>query len=85
VIFPGGGSVVSATIAFSGTMAIGGAARAYYIRGLSLEQAKRAFRKGRKDQEKKAEDRSVKEGPPEPAPPEEEVPDSDGDRAERED
>ena len=38
VIAPGGGSVVSATIAFSGTLAIGAAARAYYIRGLSLER-----------------------------------------------
>jgi predicted GTPase len=45
VVFPGGGSVVSATIAFSGTMAIGAAARAYYIRGLSFEQARKAFRK----------------------------------------
>ena len=48
LVFPGGGSVVSATIAFSGTMAIGSAARAYYIRGLSLEQARKAFRKGPK-------------------------------------
>ena len=41
VIAPGGGAVVSATIAFSGTMAIGSAARAYYIRGLSFEEARR--------------------------------------------
>lgn len=51
VVFPGGGSVVSATIAFSGTMAIGSAARAYYIRGLSIDQARKAFRKGAKAKE----------------------------------
>jgi uncharacterized protein (DUF697 family) len=45
VIAPGGGPVVSAAIAFSGTMAIGAAARAYFIRGASLEGAKRIFRK----------------------------------------
>ena len=49
VIAPGGGSVVSATIAFSGTMAIGAAARAYYIRGLSLGEARKAFRREKKD------------------------------------
>ncbi len=55
VIAPGGGSIVSASIAFSGTMAIGSAARAYYIRGLSLEDARRTFRKGRKAKEAKVE------------------------------
>jgi uncharacterized protein (DUF697 family) len=45
VVAPGGGPVISATIAFSGTMAIGAAARAYFIRGLSLEDARRAFRR----------------------------------------
>jgi predicted GTPase len=49
VIAPGGGSVVSATIAFSGTLAIGAAARAYYIGGLSLAEARKAFRRGKKD------------------------------------
>jgi hypothetical protein len=39
--------VISATIAFSGTMAIGAAARAYFIRGLSLEDAKRLVRRKR--------------------------------------
>jgi predicted GTPase len=53
IIAPGGGPVVSATIAFSGTMAIGAAARAYFIRGLSLEDAKRVFRrKGRAKDER---------------------------------
>ncbi len=47
VVAPGGGPVVSAAIAFSGTMAIGSAAAAYFIRGVSLEDAKKVFRKGR--------------------------------------
>jgi uncharacterized protein len=51
VIAPGGGSVVSATIAFTGTLAIGAAARAYYIGGLSLADARRAFRKKRAETE----------------------------------
>jgi predicted GTPase len=50
VVAPGGGPVISATIAFSGTMAIGAAARVYYIRGLSIDDARRAFRKKRKDE-----------------------------------
>jgi predicted GTPase len=45
VIAPGGGSIVSATIAFTGTMAIGAAAKAYYIRGVSLADARRVFRR----------------------------------------
>ncbi len=45
LVAPGGGSVVSATIAFTGTMAVGAAARAYYIRGLSLGDARKAFRR----------------------------------------
>ncbi len=45
IVAPGGGPVVSATIAFSGTMAIGGAARAYFIRGVSLDDARRIFRR----------------------------------------
>jgi uncharacterized protein (DUF697 family)/GTPase SAR1 family protein len=47
VVAPGGGPVISATIAFSGTMAIGAAARAYFIRGLSLADAKRIVRRKR--------------------------------------
>ena len=45
IIAPGGGSIVSATIAFTGTMAIGAAAKAYYIRGVSLAAATRVFRR----------------------------------------
>jgi predicted GTPase len=48
VVAPGGGPVISATIAFSGTMAIGAAARAYFIRGASLGDAKRALRRSKK-------------------------------------
>jgi hypothetical protein len=36
---------VSATIAFTGTMAIGAAAKAYYIRGVSIADARRVFRR----------------------------------------
>jgi uncharacterized protein (DUF697 family) len=42
-IAPAGGSVVSASIAFSATMAIGSAARAYFIDGVSLRDARRLF------------------------------------------
>jgi len=45
VVAPGGGPVVSATIAFSGTMAIGAAARAYFVGGVSLKDARRIFRR----------------------------------------
>jgi predicted GTPase len=45
VVAPGGGPVVSGAIAFSGTMAIGAAARAYFIRGVSLDEAKRVLRR----------------------------------------
>ncbi|MGH7296129.1 MAG: GTPase family protein [Polyangiaceae bacterium] len=44
VVAPGGGSLVSATVAFTGTMAIGAAAKAYYIRGVSLGAARNVFR-----------------------------------------
>jgi uncharacterized protein len=55
VIAPGGGSIVSASIAFTGTMAVGSAARAYYIRGASLEDARKVFRKAGKPKEAKVE------------------------------
>jgi predicted GTPase len=45
LIAPGGGPVISAAIAFTGTMAIGSAATAYYIRGVTMEDAKHVFRK----------------------------------------
>jgi uncharacterized protein (DUF697 family) len=48
VVAPGGGALVSATIAFTGTMAIGAAARAYFIGGVSLKDARGVFRRSRK-------------------------------------
>jgi predicted GTPase len=45
VVAPGGGPIISATIAFTGTMAVGAAARAYYLHGASLEDAKKVFRR----------------------------------------
>jgi uncharacterized protein (DUF697 family) len=45
VVAPGAGPLVSATMAFSGTMGIGAAARAYYIRGGSIDEAKRTLRR----------------------------------------
>jgi predicted GTPase/uncharacterized protein (DUF697 family) len=49
VIFPGAGGVVSAGVAFGGTMAIGSAARAYYIAGRTMKAAQRAYRKRDED------------------------------------
>jgi predicted GTPase len=49
VVAPAGSPVVSATIAFSGTMAIGAAARAYFIRGVSLEDAKRLIHRRKRE------------------------------------
>ncbi len=45
IVFPGAGSAVSAGVAFGGTMAIGSAARAYYIGGATLKAAQRAYRR----------------------------------------
>jgi predicted GTPase len=44
-LIPGGGAVVSAAVAFTGTSAIGAAATAYYIRGVSLADARKVFRR----------------------------------------
>jgi predicted GTPase/uncharacterized protein (DUF697 family) len=43
VVTPGFGSMVSGAIAFAGTMAIGAAAQKYFLRGGSIEDARRAF------------------------------------------
>jgi uncharacterized protein (DUF697 family) len=53
IVSPAGAAVVSAGVAFSGTMAIGAAAKAYYIRGVSFEDAKRIFRRERPKQQQK--------------------------------
>jgi len=42
-VFPGAGSMVSGAIAFAGTMAIGAAAREYFLRGASVDEARRAY------------------------------------------
>jgi predicted GTPase len=44
-LIPAGGAVVSAAVAFTGTKAIGAAAKAYYIGGVSLEDAREVFRR----------------------------------------
>jgi uncharacterized protein (DUF697 family)/GTPase Era involved in 16S rRNA processing len=46
-VFPGAGSVVSGAVAFAGTMAIGRAATAYFVRRVGLEEAKRLFKENR--------------------------------------
>ncbi len=50
-VFPGAGSMVSGAVAFAGTLAIGAAARNYFLRGASIEEAKKSFA----DTKKKAE------------------------------
>jgi uncharacterized protein (DUF697 family)/energy-coupling factor transporter ATP-binding protein EcfA2 len=42
-VFPGAGSMVSGAVAFAGTLAIGAAARNYFLRGTSIDDAKKAF------------------------------------------
>ncbi len=59
-VFPGAGSMVSGAIAFAGTMAIGAAARQYFLRGGSIEDAKKAFSKAKsqaEDEGRKEEER----------------------------
>jgi len=46
-VFPGAGSAVSGAVAFAGTMAIGKAASAYFIRKVALDEAKRLFKGGK--------------------------------------
>ncbi|PTL85193.1 GTPase family protein [Vitiosangium sp. GDMCC 1.1324] len=42
-VFPGAGNVISGAVAFAGTMAIGSAARAYFLRGVSAEEAHKLY------------------------------------------
>jgi uncharacterized protein len=53
--FPGAGAVVSATVAFTGTMAIGAAASAYFLHGGTAEDAKREFLRVQNGKEAQAE------------------------------
>ena len=50
-VFPGAGSVISSAVAFSGTMAVGTAAKYYFLRNASIEEAQRAFRNAKQEQE----------------------------------
>ena len=47
-LFPGGGLVISAGVAFAGTLAIGTAASAYFIEKQSIEEAKQGLEKAKK-------------------------------------
>lgn len=42
-VFPGAGSMVSGAVAFAGTLSIGSAARAYFLRDATIEEAKKVF------------------------------------------
>jgi uncharacterized protein (DUF697 family) len=42
-VFPGAGSVVSAGVAFTGTMALGAAARSYFVWDEPIEKARKIF------------------------------------------
>lgn len=53
-VFPGAGSMVSGAVAFAGTLAIGAAAREFFLRGGSIEDAKRVFAKEKSKAEKEA-------------------------------
>jgi uncharacterized protein (DUF697 family) len=54
-VFPGAGSMVSGAVAFAGTLSIGAAARAYFLRGGPIEEAKKAFADEKKIAERDAE------------------------------
>jgi predicted GTPase len=49
VVFPGGGEVISAGVAFAGTWALGEAAIAYFVENRTIEEAKERFRRKRKE------------------------------------
>lgn len=76
--FPGAGAVVSAAVAFTGTMAIGAAASAYFLHGATAEAAKRELervqRAGAEGNETPASASTANDGtraadPPDAAPP----------------
>ena len=47
-LIPGAGSIVSASVAAAGTVALGHSAIAYFVDGVSLSDAKKLFTKKRK-------------------------------------
>ncbi|PXW93203.1 small GTP-binding protein [Streptohalobacillus salinus] len=53
VVLPGSGSVISSTIAFSGTYAMGKAAEAYYLDGMNKKDLKRVIRQADKEAKQK--------------------------------
>lgn len=53
-VFPGAGSMVSGAVAFAGTLAIGAAAREFFLRGGTMEDAKRVFAAEKEAAEKQA-------------------------------
>lgn len=62
-VFPGAGSMVSGAVAFAGTLAIGAAARNYFLRGTSIEDAKKAFdakKKGAEAERRPADEEAAK-------------------------
>lgn len=56
-VFPGAGSMVSGAVAFAGTMAIGSAARQYFVSGASIEEARQTFAKARAEAEAEGKER----------------------------
>ena len=48
LFLPAGGAIDSAAVAFTGTSAIGAAARAYYIRGVKMEDARKLLTRSRR-------------------------------------
>jgi uncharacterized protein len=70
-VFPGAGSMVSGAIAFAGTMAVGAAARQYFLRGGSVEDAKKAFADAKEaaSDEAKKEEKRITNGASNGAPP----------------
>ena len=56
VVFPGGGSAISAGVAFAGTWGLGEAAIAYFIEKRPIEEARERFRRKKKEKEKEKEE-----------------------------
>jgi uncharacterized protein len=59
-VFPGAGGMVSGAVAFAGTLAIGAAARSYFLRGGTIEDAKNAFAGVKKKAEEDPTDEAAK-------------------------
>ena len=55
VVFPGGGSAISAGVAFAGTWGLGEAAIAYFIEKRPIEEARERFKRKKKEKERERE------------------------------